>query len=97
MKKSWSSQLKRKNVNILLTIMLSGLLFKSLPTCYPYKRVRLVQTTDFGNVKIGNSSYLKIVGISDMCIETNVGCIVILKDVRHVPYLRLNMIFAPIM
>ena len=44
---------------------------------------------DFGVVKMGNSSYSKIVGIGDVCIKTNVGCMLILKDV-HVPDLRMN-------
>ena len=46
---------------------------------------------DFGTVKMGNLSYSKIVGISNLCIKTNVGSIVILKDVRHVPDLRMNV------
>ena len=46
---------------------------------------------DFGTVKMGNSSYSKIVGIGDVCIETNVGGTMILKDVRHVPDLRMNV------
>ena len=33
----------------------------------------------------------KIVGIGDVCIETNVGSTVMLKDVRHVPHLRMNV------
>ena len=40
---------------------------------------------------MGNSSYSKIVGIGDMCIETNVGSTMMLKDVQHVPNLRMNM------
>ena len=36
---------------------------------------------DFGTVKMGNSSYSKIVRISDVCIETNVGSTMMLKDV----------------
>ena len=47
---------------------------------------------DFGVVKMGNSSYSKIVGIGDVCIKTNVGCTLILKDVRHVPNLRMNVL-----
>ena len=47
---------------------------------------------DFGVEKMGNSSYSKIVGIGDMCIKTNVGCMLILKDVRHVPNLRMNVL-----
>ena len=41
---------------------------------------------------MGNSSYSKIVGIGDVCNKTNVGCTLILKDVRHVPDLRMNML-----
>ena len=40
---------------------------------------------------MGNSSYSKIVGIGDVCIKTNVGCMLILKDVLHVPDLRMNV------
>ena len=36
---------------------------------------------DFGIVKMGNFSYSKIVGIGDVCIETNVGSTMMLKDV----------------
>ena len=46
---------------------------------------------DFGTMKMGNSSYSKIVGIGDLCIKTNVGSTVILKDVQHVPNLRMNV------
>uniref|UniRef100_A0A2N9EYW4 Retrovirus-related Pol polyprotein from transposon TNT 1-94-like beta-barrel domain-containing protein n=1 Tax=Fagus sylvatica TaxID=28930 RepID=A0A2N9EYW4_FAGSY len=35
---------------------------------------------DLGTVKIGNTSYSKIVGIDDVCIKTNVGFIVMLKN-----------------
>ena len=41
-------------------------------------------------MKMGNSSYSKIVEISDVCIKTNVGSAVMLKDMRHVPDLRMN-------
>ena len=46
---------------------------------------------DFGTVKMGNSSYSKIVGIGDVYIETNVGSTMMLKDVRHVQDLRMNV------
>ena len=46
---------------------------------------------DFGTVKMSNSSYSKIVRIGDVCIETNVGSTMMLKDVRHVPYLIMNV------
>ncbi|KAA8523891.1 hypothetical protein F0562_010314 [Nyssa sinensis] len=47
---------------------------------------------DFGTVKMGNTSHSKIVGIGDVCIRTSVGCMMTLRDVRHVPDLRLNLI-----
>ena len=50
------------------------------------------KTGDFGVVKMGNSSYSKIVGIGDVCIKTNVGCMLILKDVWHVLDLRMNVL-----
>ena len=42
-------------------------------------------------MKMGNSSYSKIVEIGDVCIESNVGSTMMLKDVRHVPNLRMNV------
>ena len=45
---------------------------------------------DFGTMKMGNSSCSKIVGIGDVCIKTNVGS-TMLKDVRHVPNLWMNV------
>ncbi|XP_047268802.1 uncharacterized protein LOC107871373 isoform X1 [Capsicum annuum] len=51
-------------------------------------------TGDFDTVKMGNSSYSKIVGIGDISIKTNVGCTLVLKDVRHVPELQLNLIYG---
>ena len=81
-------------MSILLRMMLSGLLIQQLPTmlspqkgCSPHTK----QTT-FGVMKMGNSSYSKIVEIGDVCNKTNVSCTLILKDVRHVPDLRMNML-----
>jgi GAG-pre-integrase domain len=31
-------------------------------------------------------------GIDDICLQTDMGCRLILKDVRHIPDLRLNLI-----
>ena len=45
----------------------------------------------FGIVKMGNCSYLKIVGIGDVCIKTNVGSTMMLKDVRYILDLRINV------
>ena len=40
---------------------------------------------------MGNSSHSKIVGIGDVCLETNMEYKLTLKDVRHVPDLCLNL------
>ena len=42
-------------------------------------------------MKMGNSSYSKIVGIGDVCVKTNVGSTMMLKNVRYVPDLRMNV------
>ena len=49
---------------------------------------------DFGAVKMGNSSSSGIVGIGDVQIKTSVGSTITLKDVRHVPNLRLNLVLG---
>ena len=41
---------------------------------------------DVGTIKMDNFNYLKIVGICDMCIETNVGGIVMLNNVFYISY-----------
>ena len=46
---------------------------------------------DFGKVKMGNDSYCNISGIGDVLFETDLGNKLLLKDVRHVPGLRLNL------
>ena len=52
---------------------------------------------DFGRVKMGNNSYADIVGIGDVCVETNTGYTLALRDVQHVPDMHLNMISTHIM
>ena len=47
---------------------------------------------NFGRVKMGKDSYANIVGIGDICVRANTGYILILKDVRHVPDIRLHLI-----
>nr|KYP66486.1 Retrovirus-related Pol polyprotein from transposon TNT 1-94 [Cajanus cajan] len=47
---------------------------------------------DFGHVNMGNKSTSQIVGIGDIHLQTGVGCTLILKDVRHIPDIRLNLI-----
>lgn len=52
------------------------------------------QKGNFGTVKMGNQVTSKIIGIGDVHLKTNTGCKLILKDVRHVPDMRLNLISA---
>ena len=49
---------------------------------------------DFGMVKMGNKSIFQIAGIGDICIQTSMRCTLTLKDVRHIPDLRLNLIYV---
>ena len=48
------------------------------------KVVYHVQSRRLWYSEVGNSSYSKIVEIGDVCIKTNIGSTVMLKDVRHV-------------
>ena len=41
---------------------------------------------------MGNDSYADIVGIGDICVRVNTRYILILKDVRHVSDICLNLI-----
>ena len=43
----------------------------------------------FGNVKITNNVECKIIGIGDVYMNTDTKCKLRLKDVRHVPEIRL--------
>ncbi|KAI5335776.1 hypothetical protein L3X38_025910 [Prunus dulcis] len=47
---------------------------------------------DFGNVRMGNDKLSKIVGRGDISLETNTSCHLVLKDVRHVLDMSLNLI-----
>jgi len=52
------------------------------------------QNGDFGIVKMGNQLSSKIIGIGDITMTTSTGCKLVLKDVRHVRDMRLNLISA---
>ena len=49
------------------------------------------KTGDFANVRIGNSGVSKIVSIEDIFLETSFGNKMVLKDVRKVPDIHLNL------
>ena len=46
---------------------------------------------DFGYVRMGNRDSSTIVGKGPVCIETSIGCKLILEDVRHIFDIRLNL------
>ncbi|KAK0604498.1 hypothetical protein LWI29_016259 [Acer saccharum] len=46
----------------------------------------------FGHVKMGNDVECKVVGMGDVWVNADVGCKLLLKNVRHVPDIRLNLI-----
>jgi hypothetical protein len=50
------------------------------------------QKGDFGMVKMGNHVTSKIVGIGEVTLVTEYGYKLVLKEVRHVPDMRLNLI-----
>ena len=47
---------------------------------------------DYGCVRMGNEGLSKIIGMGNICLETNLGCKLLLKNVRHVPNICLNLI-----
>ena len=51
-------------------------------------------TGDFVQVRMGNQGMANVVGIGDIWLEINTGCKLLLKDVRHVPDMRLHLIFT---
>ena len=46
---------------------------------------------DYGCLKTGDNGACKIAGIGSVCLTTSTGCRLILRDVRHVLEIRLNM------
>ena len=47
---------------------------------------------DYGCVKMGDIGACKIAGIGSVCLTMSTGCRLTLRDVRHVPDIRLNMV-----
>lgn len=43
-------------------------------------------------MRMENDRVCRIVGIRDVCVETDVGCILLFKNVQHVPNMWLNLI-----
>ncbi|KAF2294485.1 hypothetical protein GH714_011845 [Hevea brasiliensis] len=49
---------------------------------------------DFGSIKMGNDNLSKVVGKGDACLMIENGMRLVLRDVRHIPNMRLNLIFV---
>ena len=49
-------------------------------------------TGNYGSVKMGNDAMAQVAGIGDVCLETSLGTRLVLKDVKHVPDIRMNLI-----
>ncbi|KAJ4728518.1 Retrovirus-related Pol polyprotein from transposon TNT 1-94 [Melia azedarach] len=49
---------------------------------------------NFGDVKMGNNGLAKAIGMGDVRLETNNGTMLLLKNVKHIPDIRLNLISA---
>ena len=47
---------------------------------------------DYGYVRMGNDGACKIIRIRNVCLLTSTDCKMMLKDVRHVPNISLNLI-----
>lgn len=41
---------------------------------------------------MGNSSVSNVIGVSGVCLQTNMGMKLFLKGVKHAPYVRFNLI-----
>lgn len=53
---------------------------------------QIVGIGDFGDTKIRNKSVSQIVGIGEFVVQSNTGCILTLKDMRHIANLRMNLL-----
>jgi hypothetical protein len=65
--------------------------------CYHATLIMTYKAGDFGIVKMDNTSHSCIAGIGDICLQTDMGCRLILKDVRHISNLRLNLISGDVL
>ena len=66
-------------------------------SCHVTSNLELFTTyeaSDFGILKMGNRGWSKISGMGDICIETDLGYHMTLKDVRHVSDLCVNILSA---
>ncbi|RVW19193.1 Retrovirus-related Pol polyprotein from transposon TNT 1-94 [Vitis vinifera] len=48
--------------------------------------------SDFGSVRMGNDGLAKAIGMGDVRLETSNGTMLTLKNVKHIPDIRMNLI-----
>ncbi|KAL6323545.1 hypothetical protein AAG906_039125 [Vitis piasezkii] len=49
-------------------------------------------SSDFGSVRMGNDGSAKAIGMGDVRLETSNGTMLTLKNVKHIPDIRMNLI-----
>ncbi|RDY08818.1 hypothetical protein CR513_06903, partial [Mucuna pruriens] len=49
---------------------------------------------DFGVLNMGNDGVTKLIGVGDVCLQTNIGMELWLRGVKHAPNVRFNFIFV---
>ena len=49
---------------------------------------------DFGVLKMGNNGMPKVIGVGDVCLQTNMGMHLLLKGVKHAPDVHFHLIFV---
>ena len=47
---------------------------------------------DFGVLKMGNDGVSKVIGVGDVCLQTNMGMQLLLRGVKYAPNVRFNLI-----
>ena len=51
----------------------------------------------YSRLKMGNNDTSKVIGIGTVCLKTNNGTKLILKNIRHAPYIHLHLIFSSVL
>ncbi|GAB2265840.1 hypothetical protein Dimus_037850 [Dionaea muscipula] len=49
---------------------------------------------DYGVVRMGNAGVASAIGIGDICLENEQGGRLVLTNVKHIPEMRLNLLFV---
>ena len=52
---------------------------------------------DFGVLKMGNDVVSKVIGVGDVCLQTNMGIQLLLRGVKHAPDVRFNLISVQVL